>query len=461
MAHSTEQLAADIRAAFDGALAVSDPAERDAAMQALAEAIASGVGAHVDGAPVPAHASTHRHGGADELAAGTPAAFAIPKADAAGTLADWIAAATTTAAGKVELATDGEVAAGLAVQANDSRLPNARAPPAHASIHEPGGGDALAVDALAATGSLRTLGAGAQQACGGTDARLSDARAPTAHAASHVTGGGDKIRDAGAAQDGLMTAAYAGKLDGLPASAPPTSRTITAGAGLLGGGDLSADRTFDIAANVDGSIVVNADDIQVGVLASDAQHGARGGATQHAAATGATAGFMAAADKSKLDGLPASAVPTSRAISTSAPLSGGGDLSADRTIEVADFIASGAIHARGTVPDPGAVPGTSKFLREDATWAAPASAAVRQTEIDFGAAGIEEKTFIVVDAAVGPGDFIVAQIAYVAPTGKDLDELEFDALDFRCVAGTGDFTLYARAIEGPVADKFVVNYVVG
>lgn len=80
----------------------------------------------------------------------------------------------------------------------------------------------------------------------------------------------------------------------------PVSRTITAGAGLTGGGDLSADRTINVVANADASIVVNADDIQVGVLATDAQHGARGGGTQHSAATGSTAGFMSAADKTIL-----------------------------------------------------------------------------------------------------------------------------------------------------------------
>lgn len=37
----------------------------------------------------------------------------------------------------------------------------------HAASHEPGGGDAMTVDAVAATGSLRTLGAGAQQASAG------------------------------------------------------------------------------------------------------------------------------------------------------------------------------------------------------------------------------------------------------------------------------------------------------
>lgn len=47
----------------------------------------------------------------------------------------------------------------------------------------------MAVDAAAGTGSLRTLGTGATQACAGTDARLSDARTPVSHshAQSDVT----------------------------------------------------------------------------------------------------------------------------------------------------------------------------------------------------------------------------------------------------------------------------------
>ena len=85
--------------------------------------------------------------------------------------------------------------------------------------------------------------------------------------------------------------------------AVPNTRTLTAGAGLTGGGDLTANRTFDVGANADGSITVNANDIQVGVLASDAQHGVRGGGTQHAVATTSTNGFLSAADKAKLDTL--------------------------------------------------------------------------------------------------------------------------------------------------------------
>lgn len=40
------------------------------------------------------------------------------------------------------------------------------------------------------------------------------------------------------------------------------------------------------------------------------------------------------------------------------------------------FIASGASHAAGIVPDPGASSGTSKYLREDATWVVPPTTGV-------------------------------------------------------------------------------------
>ena len=72
----------------------------------------------------------------------------------------------------------------IAVGTNDARMADARTPTTHATSHQPGGGDAMAVDAVAATGSLRTLGTGAQQATAGNDTRLSDARTPTAHAHS-------------------------------------------------------------------------------------------------------------------------------------------------------------------------------------------------------------------------------------------------------------------------------------
>jgi hypothetical protein len=43
-------------------------------------------------------------------------------------------------------------------------------------------------------------------------------------------------------------------------------------------------------------------------------------------------------------------------------------------VDLPTFIASGVGHAPGAVPDPGSMAGTSKFLREDATWVNPAAA---------------------------------------------------------------------------------------
>lgn len=58
------------------------------------------------------------------------------------------------------------------------------------------------------------------------------------------------------------------------------------------------------------------------------------------------------------------------------PASGAAAAPSFRGVVPADvpvFVASGASHASGAVPDPGSVAGTTKFLREDATWAVPSS----------------------------------------------------------------------------------------
>lgn len=119
------------------------------------------------------------------------------------------------------------------------------------------------------------------------------------------------------------------------ANAVITTRNLIAGSGMTGGGDLTLDRTFNVVANVDGSIVVNADDVQVGILATDAQHGNRGGGALHANAVAAgAAGFMTGADKTKLNTLDTTSPPGSRSVIAGSGLTGGGDLSADRTMNV-------------------------------------------------------------------------------------------------------------------------------
>jgi hypothetical protein len=52
------------------------------------------------------------------------------------------------------------------------------------------------------------------------------------------------------------------------------------------------------------------------------------------------------------------------------------------------MVASGASHAAGSAPDPGATAGTTKFLREDATWQAPPTAAVMVASGASHAAGM-------------------------------------------------------------------------
>ncbi len=112
---------------------------------------------------------------------------------------------------------------------------------------------------------------------------------------------------ADASNAGSMTAAAFTKLAGLPSSAVPTTRNVGTTAPLAGGGDLSADRTLSI---VPASAIVP--------------------------------GSMSSADFTKLAGLPSSAVPTTRNVGTTAPLTGGGDLSADRTLAISAASAGAA-----------------------------------------------------------------------------------------------------------------------
>jgi hypothetical protein len=122
--------------------------------------------------------------------------------------------------------------------------------------------------------------------------------------------------------------------------AVPTARTVTAGAGLTGGGDLSADRTVNVAA-ADGSIVVNADSIQVGY--SVANPAALGSATPGAAATAARSDHAHAMPSASDVGAP----PTARTITAGNGLSGGGSLAADRTLTVISPNGSITIAANG------------------------------------------------------------------------------------------------------------------
>jgi hypothetical protein len=86
---------------------------------------------------------------------------------------------------------------------------------------------------------------------------------------------------------------------------------------------------------------------------------------------------------------------------------------------------------------------------------------IKQTEIDFGTTPVSEASFVIADVDVTAGSQLIGSVAYEAPTGKDLDELEMDGLDLKFAPGSGSFTLYVRGMDGYVADKFKINYLVG
>jgi hypothetical protein len=142
------------------------------------------------------------------------------------------------------------------------------------------------------------------------------------HADRHQHGGADEVATGTPAANAIPKADGTGKLDSgwmptgtftlVAVSSNDTTPgflddKVVAGAGLTSSilnpaGD--EDLQLTIGANVDGSIVVNADDIQVGVLATDGQHGDRGGGSLHALAIASgAAGFLSGADKQLIDDL--------------------------------------------------------------------------------------------------------------------------------------------------------------
>jgi len=102
------------------------------------------------------------------------------------------------------------------------------------NAHDHDGGDGAAVpyatglsgQPTLGTAAAADIGTGAGDVAAGDDSRLSDDRDPTAHASNH-TDGTDDIQDATASAKGLMTAAYAAKLDAVGALTTDTTVNLT------------------------------------------------------------------------------------------------------------------------------------------------------------------------------------------------------------------------------------------
>lgn len=138
----------------------------------------------------------------------------------------------------------------------------------------------------------------------------------------------------------------------------------------------------------------------------------------------------------------------------------GGTLTASQYVTMigATGVANGT---KGAVPQP-LIADQFKFLRGDGTWNTPTAIVdMTQVEIDFGTDPIYSKEFTITDAGVSGTSQIMATMALEAPTGKEVDEIEMDMLKLMCQAGSGQFILYAEALEGRVLGAFKINYLVG
>lgn len=182
--------------------------------------------------------------------------------------------------------------------------------------------DFTVVDVLGAAAGRRKLGIGPGITIN-----------PIAPIQYNVVTGDLSIPQASAVQDGYLSAADFASFS----SGVPSTRLINTTAPLAGGGDLSADRTLSIpksTAVVDGYLAAAdfaAFSAKESPLTFNAPLSRAVNTVSIPAATSLVNGYLTSADWTTFS----AKVSTSRSINTTAPITGGGDLSADRTIAMA------------------------------------------------------------------------------------------------------------------------------
>lgn len=257
-------------------------------------------------------------------------------------------------------------------------------------------GSVLAGNGLEFAGDLVTLhvvaNADASIVVGPNDVKVGVLATDAQHG---VRGGGTQHAVATGASAGFQSATDKTRADAL------WGRTVTAGAGMTGGGALSANITLDVVA-ADASIAVGANSIAVGVI-SAANHGAQTDETLHAVATRVSAGFMSAADKDKLDGLVAlNQVASVNPVVTSdaTPTTLLSFTPADQTSEVVDLLVVGGRKSGGGANgDSGCYRRTFGVKRVDGTTSLVGTVTDGHTTED-AAAGVWDVTVTVVSPAV-------------------------------------------------------------
>lgn len=260
----------------------------------------------------------------------------------------------------------------------------------------------------------------------------------------------------------------------------PSARTITAGVGLSGGGDLSANRTIDLE-NTAVTPASYGSATKVSAITVDQQ--GRLTAASEITVTPAFASITATPTTLTGYGI-TDAVPTSRTLTASTGLIGGGDLTTDRSVALASIadqrllgnISGGAAAPIALTPAqvtaaldvmtggggtglkglvPAQVAGdVTKFLRGDATWqtvaASPGGSTTQVQYNNAGAfAGATRFTWNEGQAVLVFGDLTDGPAGIKTPTGVASGG---DGLDFNISTGDG-----APTGANAAAGNFSVN----
>ena len=132
------------------------------------------------------------------------------------------------------------------------------------------------------------------------------------------------------------------------------------------------------------------------------------------------------------------AAASARVIATTAPLTGGGDLTGSRTLDISTF----TLTVKGAVPPP--TTATGKFLKDDGTWAAPTSsgAPVRrtlnaQTGTTFAPVVADENTMVTLSNAAAVTVTLPSNGTQAFPVGAEVDFLWLGVGQPTFVAGSG------------------------
>lgn len=260
-------------------------------------------------------------------------------------LADGSAAAWKTTLGLAAVASSGSASDLTTGTLADARLPTTMAGKTFSStVTINGTNSGLELGASAANTPIIDFHSGA--AVVDYDSRI------IASGGSGVSGGGSLNFLAAALQhngntiwtagnDGSGSGLDADTVDGIQGAAlVQTSRTITAGSGLTGGGDLSANRTLAVSFGTTAGTVAAGNDPRFAAQVPTSRQviagtGLTGGGDLSADRTfnvtyGTMAGTAAQGNDSRITG----AVPNTRTISAGTGLTGGGDLTANRSFAV-------------------------------------------------------------------------------------------------------------------------------